>query len=215
MSITYPLSASSFWEGLGVVSMRLELNLMQSISGQASGRILASQRGEPLWMAEVTLRQRYHSESVRLEALFNSLNGSVGSFHAYDTRHAFPASDPDGTSLAASAVAIESVGGNNKSLALNGLPADFALKIGDYLAFDYGLSNRALHQIMEDVAPDSFGTTPSFEVRPHFRTGISVGAAISLIKPTGKFKIVPGTYKAPVGEGNQSSGLSFSMVQIP
>ena len=64
-------------------------------------------------------------QNLQLQARINALDGSVGTFEAWNPLAAYPQADPDGSVLDDSDVAIKSVGANGKSLALKGLPAAY------------------------------------------------------------------------------------------
>src|SRR5690606_33928716 len=105
-----------------------------------------------------------------------------------------PQADPTGAILGEAEVTIESVGADNRSLAFAGLPEGYQLTIGDMLHVDYGSpSRRALFTLCESGAADADGETDELEVRPHVRPGITAGAAVTLIKPSAKVKIMPDT----------------------
>jgi len=113
--------------------------------------------------------------------------------------------------------AINSVGANNKSLRLSGLPSGYVLTAGDYLSYDYGSSptRRAFHRIVETVAADAAGLTPLFEVRPHLASGITTGLSVTLRKPAAKVFIVPETFDPGTARSMVTEGMQFEVMQRP
>lgn len=81
MAITYPLNFPYFNNILPIQKMTMRLN--SSVAVQQSPYSYAQQVqdfGGMRWEAEVTLRPLTHSESLKFQAFFASLNGSKGTF---------------------------------------------------------------------------------------------------------------------------------------
>lgn len=112
---------------------------------------------------------------------------------------------------------IASVGANNKSLTLGGLPPSYVLTSGDYLAFDYGSSptRRAFLRAVESAAAAGSGVTPPFEVRPHLPSGVSAGIVVTLVKPAAKVFIVPETFDPGTARAGITEGMQFEVMQRP
>lgn len=196
--------------------MRWILHDQQEYSGLGSGETLIADLGPRLWKADVAFSTMSDDDAAALQADIETLDGGINEFYLYDPRKKFPRADPNGAILGSSNVQIAALGGNNKSLSVSGLPAGYVLSKGDLFHFDYGTSpvRRALHRIVEDVVANGVGLTPSFEVRPHFRTGVQTGLAVKLVKPAAKMKLVPGSFDPGMGSvGLGTSGIAFQAMQ--
>jgi hypothetical protein len=211
MTITFP--RTDIMDAIGVVDTSFRLVHRQEASRTAAGRTIVKDLGGPLWRAEMTTRPYRHSEAARIEAMFQSLDGAIGTFEAWDLRKCFTVHDPSG-SLNTGAVAIAALGVDGRSLSLDGLPAGYVMTPGDYLSFDYGAGpSRALHRIMEDAAADAAGLTPVFEVRPHIRPGASVNAAVRLEKPAAIMALEPDSFEASMSSV-ATTVIRFSALQV-
>lgn len=212
MSLTFPLSLAEFANKLGIQTAPLVLKDNRELSGMGSGQIIEADLAPSLWSADVSTRPWRAIDARRLEALANAIIRSMGSFYLYDPRKAVPALDPGGAILGASAVKIASLP-DAKSISLKGLPAGYALSVGDELAFDYGTpARRAFHEIAEDVTANGSGITAAFEVSPFIRPGAAVNLAVTLIKPAVKVRIVPGSLSIRQVDAAFTQ-ISFSVVQ--
>lgn len=198
---------------LPIVSGIWEPIYQQETSGTGAGEMLAADLGPMLWGASVETAPMYLDEAKQLRARILLLNGSIGTFYFWSPEAKGPQSDPTGTILGASTVTIESVGADNHSLAFNGLPAGYELTIGDMLDVDYGSpTRRALFALTESGEASSGGVTAELEVRPHIRPGIAAGAAVTLIKPAAKVKVMPDTLSIE-NQGGLHASLRFQVRQ--
>jgi hypothetical protein len=153
----------------------------------------------PLWRMKADCSALTLGQLRRLQALVGGLGGSVGSFYAWNPAAQYPAADPDGSALGSSEVKISGLGSTVKDLALKGLPAGYVLTAGDMLAFDYGSTSRALHQVVTDtVTADEDGVTPTFEIHPPRRQGAAINDVVSLKRPAAEMRIIPGTLSLTV-----------------
>ena len=212
MALTFPLSTAAFADILGIVTASLKLNTNRELSGMGSGQTLEADLSPELWIADVATRSWRAGDARRHEALVNAIVRSMGTFYLYDPRKAVPRLDPGGVILGAATVQINSLP-DAKSMSLKGLPADYKLSVGDHLSFDYGTpARRAFHELAEDVTANGSGVTPAFEVSPFIRTGAATNLVVTLVKPTVKVKIVPGSLD-PKQVDASFSQLSFSVVQ--
>lgn len=215
MAISFPLSIEQFADRLAITEVKWRLQEQQEYSGLGSGEVLAADLGPSLWMGDVRLAVGYHDDVADIQAMVETLDGSINSFFLYDPRKTFPRDDPDGSKLGASVPRIYVIGANNKSLALKGLPNGYVLSRGDFLSFDYGTNpvRRAFHRIVETVTAGSNGNTIEFEVRPHLRPGVVMDLAVTLVKPAAKVIMVPNTFDPGAGRAVVTDGMSFQVVQ--
>lgn len=210
MAVTLPLSTDLI-DALDVDSVVFAPFYGQETTGQASGAIIVKELRSTLWKAQLSRSNILPADADELQADLLALEGSLYTFYCYNPRRAYPAADPGGSILGASAVQIHTVGASNKSLRLKGLPNGYVLTKGDYLSFDYG-SSRALHQIIEAATADGSGITPEFEVRPAIRPGAAVNDDVSLVKPAALMRILPPGFQLQT-DGYLSS-LTFEAVQV-
>lgn len=215
MALTYPLSLSAFADKLRIVSAPFVLEEQHELSGLGSGEVLAAQLAPARWTTTVTLAPERHLKAREIQVLIESLSGSIQSFYLYCPTNCYPAKDPGGVVLGASAVKIASIGGDNKSLALNTLPANYVITAGDALAFDYGSNptRRAWHRAAETVTANGSGVTPAFAVTPNLRPGATAGAAVVLKKPAAKMFRMPGPLS--VSHTPSHAVISFEAKQRP
>lgn len=217
MALTFPLSLSAFADKLKIQTVNWRLERYDELSGLGSGEILSAQLAPPRIVGDVEMVPMYHAAASQVQALIESLDGAINSFYLYAPQKKYPQYDPTGSILGAASVTINTVGSNNKSLRLQGLPSGYVLTVGDYLAFDYGTNpvRRAFHRIVETVTTPGTGISPVFEIRPHLRPGVATGIAVTLIKPAAKVIIVPGSFNAGTAMGPMTDGMSFQVMQRP
>lgn len=214
MAITFPMSIAAFADVIGVRRVKWMLQDNRELSGMGSGQVLQAKLAPSLRVGDVTLREWYHDDAAAIEAKLESLIEQQGSFYLYDPRKWAPRRDPDGSILGASTVRIASLP-TPATMSLKGLPPNYKLSAGDYLAFDYGGSplRRAFHRISEDVTASGVGTTPAFNVTAFIRPGAAVDAIVTLIKPAAKCIIKPGSMDAGSTENILTTQISFSVLQ--
>lgn len=184
----------------------------QEISRDGRGRPYTKSLGEAVWTVNFQTIAMSFEDSIAFMAKLNSLDGSIGTFYAYDKRRPYPKEHADGSF--SDSGKINTINENNKAMSLKELPAGFKLSEGDYLAYDFASGRRALHQIMESVTANGSGITAEFEVRPHIRPGITLSpdVPVTLKKPSAIFVIEPGSLQ-PSSEGVLHDRYSFSAVQ--
>lgn len=192
-AITFPMSAEIFADLLRVRSVSWRLANRQELS-EAGGEQLAADLGPRLFEADIETAPMEHVEADQLQVKVDALDGALQSFYLWNPRRPYPQSDPDGTVLGEAEIELLSLGVNNKSLALTGLPAGYVVTPGDMLAVDYASpERRMLFRFVEGGAASGAGETPQLEVRPHLRPGMVVGDPAFLARPAGKMVMVPDT----------------------
>lgn len=220
MALTFPLSVADFADKLKIQSVEWKLQRYDELSGLGTGAVLSAQLAPPRWTAKVNLAPMLNGEAFQVQALIEVLD-PMASFYLYAPQQPYPQSDPDGSILGASTPAVRTVGSDNKSFSLKGLPVGYVISVGDMIAFDYGSNptRRALHRVMETQVATAGGNTVLFEVRPHLRPGIAIDLPVTLIKPAAKMLIVPGSFSPGTSIGTSglkiASGMAFEAVQRP
>lgn len=212
MALTYPLPLETFWNWLPVRSAPFVLDRREEISGQGSGRILASELSSPLWRMSVDVAELVLSEQSRAAALMAALDGAHKTFLATPKARPFPAEDPGGVILGAAAPVIDAIGADNKSLSIAGLPAGYQLRAGDFLSFMIA-GRPHLHRFVEDGAAGPAGVAGPIELRPHLRPGASAGAAVALVEPVAEMIVVPGSFEPGASRGAVLAGMTFAAIQ--
>lgn len=192
-ALTFPLAAANLADLLRVRNVIWTLQHSQELSGLGSGELLAIDLAPPLWSADVETVPMENAEAEGIMGRLESLGGSIESFILYSPRKQYPAADPDGSIYGSSTPTVHTVDADKKRLRITGLPSSYIITMGDLIQITYGSPSRvALVRALETVTA-SGGTTALFEVRPHLRPGIANGNAISLVKPSAKVKLVPGS----------------------
>lgn len=200
MALSFPLTKAQFADRLFIGSVKWNLVRFDEISGNGGGEWLTTQLQPPLWEAACETIDLPNDAAHGVRALLN-LIGSTGTVFAWNPLQGGPAADPDGVTLGASAPVIASIAANRKDMSVSGLPSGYVLSAGDLMEVDYGSpSRRALVEVSIGATAAGNGTTPVFEVRPHLRPGIVTGAAVGLLKPAAKMKLVPGSDATEVSQ---------------
>jgi len=213
LALTLPIP--DLIDRLRVTSVTFRPDWGQEQSGLGSGAVLTKDLRPPLWWGSFEGRQLTHAQAAEVEALVEAMEGSIETFFAWNPARWYPIADHQGATLGAATVRIHTVGGDNRSLRLRGLPAGYVLTRGDLLSFDYGAgSSRACHRVVEASAiADGAGVTPLFDVRPHIRVGAEVDAVVSLIRPGPEMRIIPGTYE-PAFVDRRFASIRFEAIQV-
>lgn len=213
--LSFPIQASDFWSGLRVASARFRLggNVIQSRNG--AGELLTSRRGARLWGATVTLTPMRNREAESVMAYLDMLSDAGTTMMAHPMPVYSPAHDPYGALLGGYSPVISTLASNGVEMRIDGLPPNFVLARGEFIAFSYGSPARyALHRIVSaGGAATSLGLSPLLEVRPSIRPGAATGAAVTLYKPSIKALIVPGSINYGAAEAGISSGPQFEILQ--
>jgi hypothetical protein len=179
----------------------------------ANGDVLSASLGAALWRGEAVLSPAEHVDAQEVEARLDRLQQPGEYFLICDWRRKGPRMDPGGAVLGASSPTVLQLGSDNKSLRLQGLPAGYVLSAGDQIGWLYGQSpeRRALHSIYGAVTADGTGVTPFFEVSPHIRPGVAVNAAVELVRPMIKARLLSWDYGA--SDVLITEGAKFSFIQ--
>jgi len=209
----FPMPLAEFWSPLRVASLSLSLPAAAEMSRTAGGEIIVAELGARLWTARVTLASANFRDAAALQVKLRLLQRPGASLLISPRIGDHPVRDPNGV-IEALNVTIADLPAGNQTLSLAGLPAGYALSAGDYLAFSY--SNpplQALHQLVGDARADASGIIPAFEIAPQLRPGAVIGAPVTLVKPTFKALLVPGSLNEGVMQRTRLAGISFDLIQ--
>lgn len=213
MAIVYPLSTANFFDLLRLQDSTLQIMPVQESSQLARGDYLVKDLGPALWTGAFVTANLPLDDAMDVQALVESLQGSLYSFYAYNVRRPFPKADPTGSIIGANTVQILAIGSDNRTLQLKGLTAGYVLTRGDLIAFDYGLArSRAYHRVLESITADGSGNTGFFTVEPAIRTGATVNEVVTLKKPAAQMCMVPGSFRPQ--SGNLYMSFTFAAYQV-
>lgn len=208
-------------------TVAFELLYRQEQSRHASGRTRVKDFGTPIWTATYQSRQMRPNEIDEWRARLNLLQNGLGTFKAWPTSRCWPIAHPNGTMLAggggvgptlwldftldyAYAIAatppgsftVGSIGSDNRSLRVTGLPSGFSWSVGDYLQI-----GQRLHQVT-----DIRGAGGLIGVAPHFSVGILVGQTVTLHRPSVAMSLVPGSVSTQTGLNGRGS-ITFQAME--
>lgn len=215
MAYSFPLPAAQFMDILPIELMTFDLPEVVEISRTAGGDVMAAELGTRLWRGEVRLGPMTVDEEAEVTAMIDVLRRAAGSFLCYDARRPWPRADFQGLALAGHAPTLASVAANAREVTLGGLPAGYQIQRGDMLGFSYASAptRYAVHRAASPAAAQGNGITTLFEVSPSLRPGWAIGAAITLIRPTCKAIILPGSYDAGQRKRTTTTGVAFKFLQ--
>ncbi|WP_439137548.1 hypothetical protein [Roseicyclus sp.] len=218
MALTFPLSGSDFLDMLPVQDVQFQLARKAQVTGLRGGEMLSAEIAPALWEGRVSLAPMRARTAAEAQALIAALEVPGRKFHAFKKNQIGPAVDPLGTAIASASPVIAELHGTDPArLRLSGLPADFTITPGDFLAFDYNPGSgarRALHQVAQGRTADASGETTQFiTVVPQIRTGALMGAAVSMSRAHCVAVMLPGSVSYGSTRNNVTSGLSFAWRQ--
>ena len=214
MPLAFPLTAAQFWQTLLISEITFDAPEQVVMSQTGGGEQLTAEVAPMLWTGQVTLGVMTAAEAASAEILLDVLRPPGRHFYAFDTRRPFPAADPAGAILGASTPTIQTLVAGDRELRLQGLPNGYQLRRGDYLAWTYGSGRRALHRVVDATVVTAVGgVTPVFEVTPMIRPGVVAGAAVSLVRPDCKARLVPGSVSKGTSRRTITDGMTFRFIQ--
>lgn len=197
MAISYPLDILADFPGWPT---EFDLFHRQEYSRTAGGMTIAKDMGTPLWRASYQTRSLRPSELDQWRARLSALDGSIQRFMGRPGR-CYPIAHPNGQGLGSvDAVKVATIGANNKSVTLSGLPAGYKASVGDYMQI-----GQQLYQIVDVSA--------GFEVRPHLAPGTAVGNVVVLVRPSVPMIILPGTLTTTAELATGRGAISFQAVE--
>jgi len=210
--MSFPLSLADFFDKLPIAQVTFRPGRNVTFSETQGGEVIDHKIGARLWQGEVTLDRDLHETMAEVETLLSLVEEGGGSFMMRDPRYRGPRLDPLGTVLGAASVTIDAVSVDGLTLDLAGLPENYVLSPGDYLGFSYG-SNPARFALHRVVGTYTAGPTVMAGIRvvPTIRDGAQVGAAVDLLTPAFKARLVEADYGS--GRSVLSAGGTFGFQQ--
>lgn len=187
------------------------------LAGLGSADTLALELASPLWGAAVVLDWSEWPEARRLAAMVRSLNGPLQNFLMVNPIAQYPAADPDGSIIGASAVTILTIDADNQRISFAGLPEGYALGWGDFAEVVYGANpeRRFVFELHGTATANGFGRTGLVQISPHVWPGVTAGMAVNFRRPAAKMFIVPQTLREGAIRSAIVDGMSFTVQQRP
>ena len=172
------------------------------LSPEAGGRLNGVQSGVPLWRGVWSLTRMTPENSNLWRAFFAQIRGQTRRFLGRDYERPFPSAYPDGFAGMTRAGGgsfdgtastwSESVNSDGDQLVgATGLPANFALSVGDYVGFTWtatetsvaGLSWHALVRVVEAKAANGSGVLSNLLVEPPIPSAVPSDAILYFNEP--------------------------------
>ncbi|MEL7098293.1 MAG: hypothetical protein AAGM84_05635 [Pseudomonadota bacterium] len=216
MATTFPLSVGDFIERFPISSITMSVGESLVTSRTRSGEVLRADLGIRPWQGKVELGRMLPEEYRAVQPLLMVAASAAASFMVYDTQFSGPLNDPSGAILGSATPAIGAVDIGARSIRIKDLPAGYQLVRGDRIAFTYGTNpvRYSLHSVVNQIpTADGAGLTPFIELTPPPPIGPQVDDPVSLIKPSCKAVIVPGTMTPATKDRWLAQGASFEFIQ--
>lgn len=182
-------------------STNFSLQHRQEYSRTAGGVTIAKDMGTPLWRASYQSRVLLPNELDHWRARLSALDGSVQRFMGKPMSRCYPVAYPNGWRLGdVSSVTVASVGSDNKSVVLAGLPSGYITSIGDYIQI-----GTKLYQVVD--------VSSGIEIRPHLAPGTVFGNAVVLVKPAVPMIMVPESLSSLGDAATGRGSISFQAIE--
>jgi len=167
-------------------------------NAERGGRAISVVIGPARWEAEFATADLREPDLSEWRAWIASLQGGAKTFYAGDPSKPYPRAYPTGFSGMTRAgggsfdgtATSWSIDSSRAVLTLNGLPASFAISIGDMTAFEWSTSKRYLVRALEAATANGSGVA-TFTVEPKIETLVSSGAVATLANPQCVMRLTP------------------------
>lgn len=211
MTISYPIT-KNIMDQLGVERITWDIEEFKEYDVTGSGHDLDRKLAQSKWRASLVMRSLYNEAARKIAAVVRAADGRP--FMIFDPSNPYPAADPGGAILGASAVLVASIGGSGAQLALKGLPAGYKLTAGDrgQIVFASGARNYYF-EFSEDQTANGGGVTVAADVWPPVPAGIAVDAAVVLAKPACKMKVQRQGFAPGQSSGNMTFGTTLTLLE--
>lgn len=200
----------------------MTLRRKQSTSGEAGGKIIASEIAPAFWQLTFETSPNSRAQFDEWVAWENSLRGAGRMFLGRDVRRGpyprhYARTGFDGLTRA-------SIGGgafdgtsddcdftNNQAPTIGKLPAGFVISVGDYVGFTF-TGGRTLHRYTEAGVADIDGNV-ALSLEPEVPSLVPSDAVANFYKPTALMLIRPDSFDAT--ENNKQRNVSFEAASQP
>lgn len=215
MVYIFPLNVEIFMDVLKTERITpFHVERYDEYSGIGTGQDIQAELAGPKWTTTFEMRPMYHAEARQIAAIVRKLHGSQHAVMIYDPSAKYPANDPKGTVLGAANVQLNSIGANNQSLSLKGLPPGYKLTFGDRGQLSFGTEGNYYFEVSEAVQANGAGVTPVFEVFPHVPLSALVNTVVKLRKPACKMTIkAPDGFNPGKASGNMTEGITIDFLE--
>jgi hypothetical protein len=211
MALAETLAKTAFADLLRLEDVTFRPQWSQQRSGTGGGDTLYADRAPMRWVAEAKTIQIPNADAEALMALINSRAGGLKSVLLYNPKVPFPSTDPNGTIFGAATPLLGTIT-DRLHVAFTGFPANYQLPYGTYFEVRFGGTRYYLGQFAETKVASSGGAVTAVEITPALPASVVAGAAVTVIKPCGKFRIVPNS-AYPASSGPLHSRVQFSAEQ--
>ena len=196
---------------------QFEVAWRQEQSRAAGGRTYVKDLGDPLWALTAQSRPLSPNELDYWRARLNAMENGLATFWGYSMSRCYPIKYPRGTWSTGAGfdgnATLNSVGANNKSVSISGLPVGYVVSAGDYIQ----IGDADLHHVVEDATSNGSGITPEFEVRPHIWPGVdandSPAPIVKVKRPACIMAIVPGSVQSQADPQTGWGAVSFQAME--
>lgn len=212
MSLADPLAIASFADLIDQSDVEFEPEWFQQRSRKGTGAPLYADRAPAMWRARITTPPLPHATAQSIKALINSRAGGTKTVLLYDKRFPYPSSDPTGALFGAATPVVGTIA-DPLHVAFAGFPNSYSLPVGTYLQIIYSTSEYYVGQFAEArTAHVSTGAVASVELSLPLPEAVAPGDAVTVLKPSTKFRIIPNSVDPQIVEFNFQR-LTFSAEQ--
>lgn len=196
---------------------KLQLSCGDEMAETGGGAVMARELRPPLWALDAQSRLLKVNTLDHWQATLEALENGKRLFWGFNRNRSYPINYPNGSwptggAFSGLTARILTVGGNNKSMSLDSLPAGYEGVPGDMLAWNYNTTQYALHRVVEAFTANGSGVTGVFEVRPHIRPTASPTTAVSVKQPACQMVVIPGSTSVEI-DGLGWGTLAFQAQQ--
>jgi len=215
MALSFPLLLSEFFVPLAKIQTTFFLGSSVAFNETGSGEVIPADFGPRLWQGSITVQANAYKDIDTLQARIELLFQAGASFRVTQSARRGTVLDPNGTILGASTPQITSVAGNNRDVAISGLPASYVLSQGDLVSFSYLSSptRSALHRVVTTTTANGSGVIAAVELMPPIRPGYATPININLYDPSCKAVVKPGSFAVPSTSRAIVTTMSFDWQQ--
>lgn len=187
MAITFPYDLLAGFPGW---QSEFSLIRRQELSRSASGKTYVKDFGDPIWRAAYVTKSLTPNQLDRWRARLDALDGGLFTFRAYVLSRCYPIAHPNGVWPGGvtwnGAGTLGTIAANRKEATFAGFPVGYVFSEGDIVM----VGNGQIHRVVSG-ATVAGGASPFVEVRPHFKTGVANGAAVSVVRPWSLMQLEP------------------------
>lgn len=200
MAISYPYDLLKNMPGW---STEFELFYRQEMSRTAGGVTIVKNLGSPLWKATFQIRVLGINALDQWRARLSALDGGLNEFWGYASSRCYPIAYPNGVGMGSYAGAkLAEIDASRKRIRIGSLPAGFKSSIGDHIQ----IGTRNLHQIVDVVGAQ-------LEIRPHLWPETKVNDPVTLVQPSCKMMLVPGSLTSSADPATGRGSVTFQAIE--